>query len=62
MIEPHLNLAKAFELAGRPMEAIPEYQHYLENTVVGGDPALRKLIEKRIVKLNSFSQYIEHAD
>ena len=62
MIEPHLNLAKAFELAGRPMESIPEYQYYLDHTVKTGDQAIRQLIEKRIVKLNSFSRYIEHAE
>lgn len=58
MIEPHLNLAKAFEMAGRPMEAIPEYQHYLDHSKVGGNPEIRKLVEQRIVKLNSFSRYI----
>ena len=59
IIEPHLNLAKAFEMAGRPMEAIPEYQYYLDHPVTGGDPELKKLIEKRIVKLNSYSSYLK---
>ena len=58
MLEPHLNLAKAFEMAGRPMEAIPEYQHYLDHAMTTSDPAIRKLIEKRIVQLGSFSRYI----
>ena len=59
MTEPHLNLAKAFELSGHPMEAVPEYQRFLELTSPGGDPAIRSLIEKRISKLNSFSQYLD---
>lgn len=56
LIEPHLNLAKAFELAGRPMEAVPEYQYYLDHTKIGGDASIRALIEKRIVKLNALSR------
>jgi hypothetical protein len=60
MIEPHLNLGKAFELAGRPMEAIPEYQYYLAHSLTSGDPAIRALLEKRIVKLNSFAHYGDH--
>ncbi len=58
-IEPHLNLAKAFELAGRPMEAIPEYQYYIDHTNVGGDPVIREMVDKRMVKLKTFSRYIE---
>lgn len=62
MMEPHLNLGKAFELAGRPMEAIPEYQYFLKNAPSNADPELKKTIEKRIAKLNSFSRYIEHSE
>ena len=64
MFEAHLNLAKVYELAGRPMEAIPEYQTYLEKTakIPGANPEIRSLIEKRIVKLNSYSRYLEQRD
>jgi tetratricopeptide (TPR) repeat protein len=61
MLEPHLNLGKAFELAGRPMEAVPEYQYFLDHSKTG-DPAFKKLLEKRVAKLNSFSKYVERAD
>jgi tetratricopeptide (TPR) repeat protein len=59
MIEPHLNLAKAYEMAGRPMEAIPEYQYYLDHVLPSNNPELKKMVEKRIVKLNSFARYLE---
>jgi tetratricopeptide (TPR) repeat protein len=55
MLEPHLNLAKAFELSGRPMEAIPEYHYYLDHAGVNVDPEVKKLIESRILKLNTYA-------
>ena len=62
MTEAHLNLAKAFELAGRSSESIPEYQYYLNHSPNERDPTIRRLIEKRIVKLKSFVRLSEHAD
>ena len=54
MLEPHLNLAKAFELSGRPMEAIPEYHYYLDHAGVSINLEVKKLIESRLLKLNSY--------
>ncbi len=59
-IDARLNLAKALELAGRPIDAAREYQEFIDNSRL--KPALKPAIQKRLAKLNAFLGYLKEEE
>ena len=59
-MEARLNLARVLELAGRPEDAIVEYEEFLKREKV--DPAIKPAIEKRLAKIKTFVGYLENAE
>jgi tetratricopeptide (TPR) repeat protein len=59
-VDARLNLAKAMELAGRPMDAAREYQEFIDNARLNS--ALKPAIQKRLAKLNAFIGYLKEEE
>ncbi|MBU6152772.1 MAG: hypothetical protein KGP28_00590 [Bdellovibrionales bacterium] len=59
-VDARLNLAKAMELAGRPIDAAREYQEFIENSALNG--ALKPAIQKRLARMNAFVGYLKEEE
>ncbi len=55
--DARLNLARVLELAGRPEDAITEYEAFLARP--GVDPVVKPAVEKRLQKIKTFVGYLE---
>ena len=58
--EARLNLAKTYELAGRPEDAAREYEIFLASP--GVNAAVKPVVKIRLAKLNAFVGYLEEED
>jgi len=58
--DARLNLAKAMELTGRPIDAAREYQEFVDDPRL--NPSLKPALQKRLAKLNAFVGYLKEEE
>jgi|GEM_PF-3979330 len=59
-VDARLNLAKAMELAGRPIDAAREYQEFIDDPRL--NDSFKPAIQKRLAKLNAFVRYLKEEE